>query len=131
MNDMHLGKIAEHQFIVDASKRNLLVSRPVHDFRGYDLIVQGNAKLYKIQIKSTRQKAAGKNSYRFSCSRGSKSKQAYTKDHVDYFAFYIFELNAWFIVPIFEIKTKNINIFPHKPDHKYTKYLEAWHLIQK
>jgi hypothetical protein len=135
-SDMQIGKIAEYQFVVDASKRNLLPSIPVHDHRGYDLIVQGKTKLHKIQVKSTRTvstrapNSKGENSYRIVVSKGSKNKQSYQRTDLDFFAIYLFDLNQWFIIPFRAVTSKNIRLYPSKNDHKYSQYREAWHLIK-
>lgn len=135
-NDTQLGKIAEYQFVVDASRRNLLPSIPVHDHRGYDLIVQGKTKLHKIQVKSTRTVATrapnkkGEPFYRIGVSKGSQGKKIYTKTDLDYFAVYIFDLNQWFIIPFHAVTSKNIRIYPSKINHKFSQYREAWHLLK-
>lgn len=135
-NDTHLGKIAEYQFVVDASKKNLLVSIPIHDHRGYDFVAQSISKLYKIQVKSTRTlvKDASRRSrtpfYRIMLSRGSSKKELYEKKHLDFFAIYIFDINQWFIIPHSAVTSKSIRLYPQKPNHKFSKYLEAWHLIK-
>ena len=133
---MQIGKIAEYQFIIDASKRNLLPSIPVHDHRGYDLIVQGKTRLHKIQVKSTRTVSTrgphkkGTPFYRIVASKGSTGKEAYKKTDLDFFAVYIFELNQWFIIPFHAVTSKNIRLYPSKNDHKFSQYREAWHLLK-
>ena len=132
---MQIGKIAEYQFIIDASKRNLLPSIPVHDHRCYDLIVQGKNKLYKIQVKSTRSVSKtepnkkGTPYYKIIACHGSTGKKSYAKNDLDYFAIYIFDLNQWFIIPFHAVTSKNIRIYPSKNDHKFSQYREAWHLL--
>ena len=133
---MHMGKIAEYQFIIDASKRELLPSIPIHDHRGYDLIVHGKNKLHKIQVKSTRHVVKvsshrkGTPHYRVITACGNSQKERYTKDQLDYYAVYIFELNQWFIIPFHAVTSKNIRIYPSKNDHKFSPYREAWHLLK-
>lgn len=128
--DMQMGKMAEMQFSIDAAKRGLNVSIPHHDFGGYDLIIEGKSKkLYKVQVKSTRTKTS-RGCYKVCISRGSKNKKRYAKNEVDFFAIYIAEINNWFILPFNACASTNIRLYPNKPDHKFTSYLEAWWLVK-
>lgn len=127
---MQLGMIAEYQYIVDASKRGNLVSKPTHDNRGYDFINHGKKRLYKIQVKSTRAKCKNLNYYKVIIARGSSNKNPYKKEHVDFFAVYLFDLSRWYIIPFNAVTSKNIRIYPENPNHKFSKFLEAWHLIK-
>lgn len=125
--DMQLGKLAEMQFCVDAAKRGLNVSVPQHDYNGYDLIIEGkNKKLYKVQVKSTRTKTT-RGCYKICISKGTKNKKRYNKNEVDFFAIYIAETTSWFILPFNVCTSVNIRIYPDKPDHKFTSFLESWH----
>lgn len=128
-NDTHLGILAEKQFIVDAMKRNLLVSVPSYDHNGYDAIVQGKKNLYKVQIKSTRQKEFNKNGYKVCVFRGRENKTRYEKHEVDFFAVYLTELSLWYIVPFAMCKSSHIRIYPDKNNHRLNSFLEAWHLF--
>jgi hypothetical protein len=132
--DFSLGKLAEMQFCVDAAKRGLNVSTPQHDHSGYDLILEGKSKkLYKIQVKTTRTKSIQRDRtscYKVQVSRGSKSKRKYEKGEVDFFAVYVYELNNWYIVPFNVCTSVTIRLYPSKPDHKFSEFLEAWHLLR-
>ncbi len=130
---MRLGKLAEMQFSVDASKRGLNISVPHCDFSVYDLIVEGKSKkIYKTQVKATRTKAKHIRSdfYKVTVARGTSQKKRYLKNEVDFFAVYIYEINNWYIIPFDVCTSVNIRLYPHKPDHKFSPYLEAWHLIK-
>jgi hypothetical protein len=129
--DMQLGKLAEMQFCIDAAKRGFNVSIPQSDFTGYDLVIESNSKkLYKIQVKSTRQKSEGRNCYKVSVARGSQSKKTYKKNELDFFAVYIYEINQWYLIPFNVVKSINVRIYPSKPTHVYSQFQEAWHLIK-
>ena len=134
--DTQFAKVAEYQFVTDATRRGMLPSIPVHDHRGYDLIVQGATKLYKIQVKSTRSVCGmpkgktGTPFYKINASRGSDGKKMYQKDHLDFFAIYIFDLSQWYIIPFSAVVSKNIRIYPSKNDHKFSEYREAWWLLK-
>lgn len=128
------GITAEYQFIVDACKHGFLPSIPVKDHRGYDLIIHGEKKLYKIQVKSTRKAVSSisdinrKTHYKITLARRASSE--YKKEHLDFFAIYIFDMNQWFIIPFNVVTTKTIRIYPQEKSHKFSKFQEAWHLIE-
>ncbi len=133
-SDYSLGKLSEMQFSIDAAKRGLNVSVPSHDHSGYDLIAEGKSKkLYKIQVKATRSESKQidrQPCYKIQIARGSKNKRRYKENEVDFFAVYIYELNNWYIVPFNACTSISIRLYPSKPDHKFSSYLEAWHLLK-
>lgn len=129
---MNLGIQSELKLIIECFKRGLNVSKPHTDFTGYDLIVEGKSKkLYKVQVKSTRQKTINTRSkaYKFNLARGANQKKAYGKKEVDFFALYIFEVDKWYFIPNPEVTGINARVYPNKNDHKFSKYYEAWHLF--
>lgn len=111
------------------------VSRPYTSDSSYDFITDYNGKLKRVQIKSSKtpHQSRGKlydNSYKIICSHGVDSKKRYDKSHCDVIACYIAPLDLFFIIPISEIKSKTINIYPDRKDHKWNKYLESFQLLK-
>lgn len=135
-NSANQGKIAELEFMVQATRRNLLASIPIYDHKGYDLIVEGKKKLYKIQVKATQtiekdtSSTKKRTGYKINVGHGKNKSTLYKKDTVDFFAFYILEIRQWFIIPHSAVTAKSIRLYPNKPNHKYSKYIEAWWLIK-
>ena len=129
-SDVMIGTLAEKQFLVDALKRNLLVSIPAHDHNGYDVIIQGKTKLYKVQIKATRQTEKNRTSHKVIISKGTNNKKRYTKDEIDFFAIFLVDISQWYIIPIEACSSVTIRINPAIKDHKFNSYLEAWHLFR-
>jgi len=131
---MLIGMIAEKQFAIDAMLRNLLVSIPSHDHNGYDVILESRSKkLYKIQIKcigSQDRSNRAHYSYKTNLGKGTTGKNKYDKNEVDFFAVYILELKQWYIIPRAVSESTSLRLHPNKKDHKYSQYLEAWHLFK-
>ena len=122
------GVASELLFRYECIKKGIVPSIPdIDDGAGFDVITSHENKLCKIQIKSTNTKE--NTGYRVSCSKGSSTKKRYTKDHCDFIAVYIIERKIWFIIPIDKIKSININVYPDKINHRYSKYNSAWHLL--
>lgn len=127
-----LGDIAELSFMHRAKIAGFTLLTPYSSDCAYDLAVEYNGKISKIQIKCTNvthQNTVGK-FYRIVCSKGSDSKKFYTSKEVDYFAFYIMPIQQFYIIPFKEINSKNIKLYPDKKDHKYSKYLENFALLK-
>lgn len=132
---MLVGMIAEKQFLVDAMMRSLLVSVPAHDHNGYDVIIESKTKkLYKVQIKCVKNSDTSKRSgysFKVMISRGTKSKSKYHKNEVDFFAIYLLELKQWYLIPFAVVcGSTTLRLHPNKKDHRFSSFLEAWHLLK-
>ena len=117
--------MAELRFSIVALERGLQVSKPIVDNYPYDFIVI-NKKTYKVQVKSTVSISEGR--YHFKTNRGSSDRSAYTTSEIDFFAFYVFETDIFYIVPSRFVTQKTISIYPAKSD-KYDEFYEAWKLF--
>lgn len=111
------------------------MSRPYTSDASYDFITDYNGKLMRVQIKSskTAHQSRGKlydNSYKIVCSHGAKSKNMYSKSHCDAIACYIMPLDVFFIIPIKDVKSKTLNFYPERKDHRFSKYFEFWECLK-
>lgn len=128
------GTIAEMKFITRALQEGFGVAMTVGDSLPYDVIIESNGHLYKIQIKSTNklQTADRGNSYKINLSKGNKVKTRYKPSEVDFFACYAAPEEAWYILPIDVVEAITIRIYPHREGvGMYEEYKEAWSLIKK
>jgi len=128
MQSKTIGAIAELKFSTIAIEKGFEVSKPMIDNYSYDLIVKSGGVFNRVQIKSTssHDKYGG---YKVITSRGNSKKQRYSKDCIDLFAIYLKPLNVWYIIPIEQIETITITIYPHK-DKRYAMFYEAWELME-
>lgn len=127
-----LGDIAELCFMSRAKIAGFTLLTPYSSNCAYDLALEYNGKINKIQIKCTNvthENTVGKY-YRIICSKGRDSKKDYTSKEVDFFAFYIMPTQQFYIIPFKDIKSKNIKLYPDKKDHKYSKYLENFSILK-
>lgn len=128
-----VGNIAEISFMLRSLKAGLSVLTPYSSNSPYDVVTDYKAKLSRVQIKSTATIQYRKNGspyYRIICSHGSSQKKIYNKQHCDYIALYVMPLDLFYIIPVKEVNSKNISIYPDKKDHKLNKYLEAFDLLK-
>lgn len=97
MNTVLVGDIGESVAIAAFTKAGLVVSKPLSNNAKYDLIIELNNKLYKVQVKSTNSIKNDKMYFATKTtnySKGSWSSNTYTKEDVDIFFLYCLE-NDW------------------------------------
>jgi hypothetical protein len=120
------GDTTELRFMLLNHELGYTVSKPFGDNAKYDLIVDTGDTLERIQVKSTRRKenSSGMDCYNCLVSSGSDSKQQYSEKDVDYVAIYVIPENAWYKIPIKEIKGKTVKLYPHRKSQRntYEKY---------
>ena len=125
---LELGNIGELEFQLAATKKGLIVSKPTLNNIVYDLIVDTNNKIYKIQVKAN---FSSGSTFGFNVSKGSNIKRSYSKKEVDYIVCFINYHNIWYIFPIDKLcKIKKISLFPDAINSRWHKYKDAWHLLK-
>jgi len=121
------GEWAELRFMARAAELGLRVTKPWGDNAPYDLAVDCAGHFLRIQIKCTQQKRW--NSYRC-CIAANHAP--YTPDQIDFIAAYVIPADAWYLLPITAIAGQpEILLSPHRPRSKYSKFKEAWHLLNR
>lgn len=120
-----IGMIGEIAFLERTTKLNLVVSIPFHQDTRYDMILDHNKTLYKVQVKSSQAKQPGRNGYRFQVSSNRTVKKLYGIDEIDYFACYAIDIDTFWIIP-YEVlgNQKTVYITPDNP--KYLCYKECF-----
>ena len=120
------GDNAELRFMLLNHELGYVISKPFGDNAKYDLIVDTGSDLERIQVKSTRRKeiSSGMDCYNCLVCSGVDSKQQYTEKDIDYIAIYVIPENAWYKIPIKEIKGKTVKLYPHRTSQRntYEKY---------
>ena len=123
LNTVSIGDIGEAQAIALFTKNQIPVSKPLTNNTRYDLIIEKNNKLYRVQVKSTASIKDGKMEFATKTTnyaKGSWSSNHYTKDYVDVFFLYCLE-NEWcgLFIPEDEIPTSlYIRVVPPKNNQK-------------
>lgn len=91
MNSKEIGNVTEQQCITGLYEQGCDISIPFGNSQKYDLIMDYNGKLYKVQVKHANVKAddaiSVKTRWQSHNSNGYKYT-SYTKDDVDFFATY-------------------------------------------
>lgn len=123
------GEWAELVFMARAKELGFGVLCPWGESSRYDVILDDEGRYVRVQVKSTIYKIG--NAYVCN-TRPDSDDRPYTTRQIDFLAAYVIPVNLWYIVPA-KIATAlkgNIWLSPHKPGHKYERYLEAWHLLR-
>ena len=89
---MNLGEYAESLFTTICIREGYTVSKPFYHEIRYDLVVDVNNALQRVQVKSTDHVRPKDNQ--------CKVRVNYNKKEVDWFAIYIHKTNHWFVLPI-------------------------------
>jgi len=123
------GEWAELCFMAKAAGRGLRVSKPYGDSASYDVGVERDGRILRVQVKSTLYRRGGRESY--SLNVHGPKRRPYTKGTVDFFAVYLIPREAWYILP-FEKTLGDFRLYitPGRKRGKWEKYREAWELLR-
>lgn len=97
LNTVTIGDIGEAQAIALFTKKQIPVSKPLTNNVRYDLIIEKDNKLYRVQVKSTANIKDGKMEFATKTTnytKGTWSTNHYSKNEVDLFFLYCLE-NDW------------------------------------
>lgn len=129
------GDVAEFAFITRAMRFGLNVCKPLNSDCRYDVLVDAAGHFSRVQVKSSWVGPAGDtvNTYVVRIARNPRSGTSfYRSDETDFFAAYVAEQNAWYIIPHREVPHQSVMaVFPQKPHSRgrLEKYREAWRLF--
>ena len=130
--------IAESSAITALLKRGFNVLKPVGDRLPYDLAVDINGKLIKLQVKSawSRNDVYIVDSRRTKTNRHLMLRQRYSNKDFVFALLYIEDLDLFFVMPVnvFNSYKSEITLIVGKEtqrDLKSSKYLEDWDLLSK
>ena len=128
--------IAESATVTALLKRGFKVLKPVGDRLPYDLAIDINGKLIKLQVKSAwaRNDVYIVDSRRTKTNRHLMLRQRYTAKDFDYALLYVEEIDIFFVMPVnvFNSYKSEITLIVGKQRNiKSSKYLENWDLLSK
>ena len=91
-----LGCYAETLFSTECIKRGIIVSKPLLDSSPYDVIVDDNDSLFKVQIKYNSKKPTDRRNSVLTTFANQNNR--YSLNKVDYFAIYVEHYQGFFII---------------------------------
>jgi hypothetical protein len=129
--------MAELIFVVKAASMGFAVSKPYGDCEPYDVVVEQNGRLLRIQVKSVF--TTSRWGYSIAVHRHSQGQTRqmiqYSAQDIDFIAGYIVPHDVWYIVPVSEIAGRaHIRLYPEGAKRQdgahFEKYREAWDLLR-
>jgi hypothetical protein len=103
MNPQDFGTYVEYLFAIKCIENGYKVSFPLHSHSEYDCIVDVGDRLYKVQVKGSRQEINEEGNVKVQIS--NRKQLAYLEEDVDFMAVYVSQYNGFFIVPVNGNKT--------------------------
>ena len=122
---MVAGNLAEIKFLLLCTEKGYIVSKPIMDGCNYDFIVDRSGVVSRVQVKSTNCFAPQGNCYVLNINHGNKSGKRYSKNSVDEIAVYVFDYDAWYLIPVVgDNFTTYMRVSPNNPlsKGKYEKF---------
>jgi hypothetical protein len=123
------GEWAELYFMMLALERDMKVSRPFGVAGRYDVGVESDRGVVRVQVKSTIFKRRGDC---YSLNVMGPKRKPYAPGTVDFFAILLIPIDDWYIIPFEALGRKNstIHFTPKSKRQKYGKFQEAWGLLR-
>jgi hypothetical protein len=138
MNTKLKSDIAESAVITQLLKRGFKVLKPVGDRLPYDLAIDLDGKLIKLQFKSAWGSKGIYNvdSRRTKTNRRRMLRKRYGKSDFDFAVLYIEDLNIFYVMPqkVFNKYQSGIRLVERKTRQrqpKSSRYREAWDLLRR
>jgi hypothetical protein len=128
--------MAELIFVVKAASMGFAVSKPYGDCEPYDVIIEENGRVFRIQVKSVFTTQRWGYSIAVARMRQHKPILRYSADEIDFIAAYVVAHDAWYIIPVAEIASlAHIRLYPEGTKRydggRFEKYREAWDLLRR
>ena len=124
------GEWAELYFMMLAAGLGMKVLRLFGQGGRYDVGVENQGRLLRVQVKSTLYKRRNEE---YSLNVMGPQRKKYEPGSVDFFAILLIPIDDWYILP-FEVMGRtnsSIHFTPKGERQKYGEYREAWHLLRE
>jgi hypothetical protein len=123
------GEWVELCFMTKAAGMGLKILKPFGDSSSYDVGVECNNRILRVQVKSTIYHRPDTRFYALALHRANN--QPYAKGTIDFFAAYVIPADVWYILPFDGAEGKiTLHFNPGGKWEKNRKYREAWDLLR-
>lgn len=122
------GEWAELVFMARLRHLGLVVLHPYGDSLPYDLGVEEEGRLLRVQVKST----TFQRGRTYELNLIGPGRKRYRQGELDFFAVYVAPIDVWYILPfdVMEERGTSVQVTPGKVDEPLAGYLEAWGLLR-
>lgn len=124
------GEWAEMYFLMQAAGRGMKVLRPYGQTGVYDVGVERQGTLQRVQVKST---IYWRRNGEYSLNIIGPGRKMYAPGTVDFFAILLIPVDFWYIIPyeVFGLTNLSLHFSPAGRRQKYGEYREAWDLLKE
>jgi hypothetical protein len=130
------GEWAELRFMSEATRHGLITMKPWTRGSIYDVVIGHEDRFERVQVKSAstlylpvRPPGQQPTIYVFNTCR---HKKAYRESDFDFYALYVIPRDMWYIIPHKDVgRAMRLCVYPDDPGHRFERYREAWHLLQR
>jgi hypothetical protein len=120
------GEWIELLFMTRAAKRGYVVSKPWGDSARYDVGIEQDGRIKRVQVKGTDFREGDS----YICHLAGTKPKAYTAKQIDYFAIYLLSEDIWYIFPAKRLTGQGVVMLsPHSEGSVHGRYEEAWKLL--
>jgi hypothetical protein len=128
------GEWVELRFMTQAIEYGFKVSKPWGDCSSYDVGVESNSRVIRVQVKSTTCRTGSGYLCQF---KPNYLTEPYKLSQIDFFAAYVIPQDVWYLIParvlISGIRKEAIMVCPMRPlrknRYRYERFREAWKLL--
>jgi hypothetical protein len=130
-NSKERGEWAELYFMMMVAGQGMKVSRPFGESGKYDVGVENQKRVLRVQVKSITY-TARENTYHLKLMGVDPERRRYPAGTVDFFAILLIPVDVWYILPPEILTTiRSLSFSPCSKLQKYGEYWEAWHLLKE
>ncbi len=128
------GEVAEMILVPKLMAMGMIVAKPFGDSSPWDLVVQAGNRLSRLQIKSAWVRSAWakrRGAYQVNASPAmdcAGSRRCYRNDEIDFLVAYVVPEEAWFVIPVGQIRCTNLFI-DMGSDSSFARYRDRWDLL--
>lgn len=119
-NTKKLGLLGELKAQYDFLKEGFNISTPLGDYCSYDLLVEKENKILRIQVKTCEKIIDGKINFKISSNNYYVNKN-YTEQDADYFYLYCLENETGYLYPVKNSNIRGIYLRIDPPKNNQTK----------
>ncbi len=120
------GEWVELLFMTRAAKRGYVVSKPWGDSARYDVGIEQDGRIKRVQVKGTDCREGDG----YSCHLAGRKLKTYTVKEIDYLAIYVLPEDIWYLFPAKKLMGQcSVMVSPHSEESPHKRYKEAWELL--
>jgi hypothetical protein len=127
-----IGEYGEVCFLKEALSRGYTIGRPYGDNASYDFFLDTGDRILRIQVKCSATPINKSGSYKLQLSKGSKSKQPYTKEDIDYIVAVLLPNEIYYFIPVERLRGRKTTILsPLTGLSENEVFRERWDFLEK